>query len=328
MFKIFVPTVFSALVFCCSTPARAIPCHEADIRCAHLVQMGQDYPFVKDRPASSYLFVSGGVYPFESFNQRLSSATVVVPGEKQAMPVDRLLQLLQEHENAGKKRTPVIAYGSNPAPWVLIEKFTRSTGSNKEYNGSMVIPVTKATLRNFDITWLPYITDDAGLPATLSASPGTEVEVWLTWLDDDQLALMNTSEFVGQAGSMYSLNVMPRQQLNTKGYTLQEDPLVYVSCYGSLRAANGDALAIAQIPARNRKLQAMNTIDTMAYAAKRLAFKGTGFELLADNARNLHKESIRKQRNTSLQSRSVPSPTLALHSPQTACRPDAPMSSP
>ncbi len=71
-------------------------------------------------------------------------------------------------------------------------------------------------------------------------------------------------------------------------------------------------MAIAQIPARNRKLQAMNTIDTMAYAAKRLDFKGTGFELLADNARNLHQESIRKQRNTILQSRSVPSPTLVL----------------
>ena len=119
----------------------------------------------------------------------------------------------------------------------------------------MVIPVTKATLRNFDIPWLPCITDFGGLPATLSESPGTEVEVWLTWLDDDQLALMNTSEEVGKAGGMYSLNVMPKNQLKTKCYTLPRDLLVYVSCFGALRAANGEALAIAQIPLSNRKAQ-------------------------------------------------------------------------
>lgn len=301
--------------------AAATPCDKSDIRCAQLVQWAQDYPFVNDRQNSSYLFVSGGVYPIKSFDPALHSATVKVPGEQQAMPVSRLLRLLRENKS-NRKRTPIIAYGSNAAPWVLADKFTRLYGSNTEYNGSMVIPVTKAILKNFDVTWLAHFTGGGGLPATISAAPGTEVEVWLTWLDNDQLAWMNTSEEVGKAGGMYSLNRMPKNQLITSGYSLSQDPLVYVSCYGALRAPDGDAVAIAQIPANKRTLQAKTTIDTLSYTASLLNFKGTGFELLANNVETLHQDNILKERNAILQSHSVASPKLALQAPQYACRPD------
>lgn len=99
---------------------------------------------------------------------------------------------------------------------------------------------------------------------------------------------MNQREEVGKAGGMYSLNRMPRNQLITSGYSLNEDPLISISCYGALRASSGNAVAIAQIPANNRTLQAKNTIDTLSYAASLLNFKGTGFELLANNVETLH----------------------------------------
>lgn len=85
---------------------------------------------------------------------------------------------------------------------MLADKFTRLYGGNQEYKGSMVVPVTKATLRDYDITWLARFTVGGGLPATISAAPGTEVEVWLTWLDADQLAWMNDSEEIGEAGGL------------------------------------------------------------------------------------------------------------------------------
>lgn len=314
--------LFSALAFISfGSTAAATPCDKSDVRCAQLVQWAQDYPFVKDRQDSSYLFVAGGVYPIESFDRTLHSATVKVPGEQQAMPVSRLLRLLRENDTK-QKRTPIIAYGSNAAPWVLADKFTRLYGSNTEYDGSTIIPVTKAILRNFDVTWLAHFTGGGGLPATISAAPGTEVEVWLTWLDDDQLAWMNQSEEVGKAGGMYSLNRMPKNQLVTSGYSLSEDPLVYVSCYGALRAPDGDAVAIAQIPANKRTLQAKNTIDTLSYTASLLNFKGTGFELLANNVETLHQDDVLKERNAILQSHSVASPKLALRAPQYACKPE------
>ena len=86
--------------------AAATPCDKSDIRCAQLVQWAQDYPFVNDRQNSSYLFVSGGVYPIKSFDPALHSATVKVPGEQQAMPVSRLLRLLRENKS-NRKRTPM-----------------------------------------------------------------------------------------------------------------------------------------------------------------------------------------------------------------------------
>lgn len=321
MSRFSIPLLLSALAaigFC--TPATATPCNKSDVRCAQLVQWAQDYPFVKDRQPSNYLFVSGGVYPFATFQQDLSSASVRVPGEQKGMPVSRLLQLLKEPAH-NQQRTPVIAYGSNAAPWVLADKFTRLYGGNQEYKGSMVIPVTKATLRDYDITWLARFTGGGGLPATISAAPGTEVEVWLTWLDADQLAWMNDSEEIGEPGGLYSLNRLPRAQLSTMGYGLDQDPLVYVSCYGALRAPNGKAVAIAQIPALGRTLPAKTSIDTLAYTASLLKFQGTGFELLADTVATLHQDAILKERNAVLQAHAVASPQLALKAPHYACQP-------
>jgi hypothetical protein len=321
MLKLSIPFLLPALAaISVITPAAATPCNKADVRCAQLVQWAQDYPFVKDRQPSSYLFVSGGVYPFATFQQDLSSASVRVPGERKAMPVNRLLQLLKEPESSSL-RTPVIAYGSNAAPWVLADKFTRLYGGNQEYKGSMVIPVTKATLRDYDVTWLAHVTGGGGLPATISTAPATEVEVWLTWLDAEQLAWMNSSEEIGEAGGMYSLNRMPRAQLSTTGYALDQDPLVYVSCHGALRAPNGKAVAIAQIPALRRTMPAKTSIDTLAYTASLLKFPGTGFELLADTIATLHQDGILKERNAVLQAHAVASPRLALAAPQYACKP-------
>lgn len=321
MINLAFPCLVSALAAIgLAIPAAATPCDKSDVRCAQLVQWALDYPFVNDRQANSYLFVSGGVYPFVSVQQDLGSATVRVPGETQAIPVSRLLKLLKEPAN-NQKRTPVIAYGSNPAPWVLADKFTRLYGDNKEYKGSMVIPVTKATLRDYDITWLARFTGAGGLPAAISAAPGTEVEVWLTWLDADQLAWMNASEEIGKSEGMYSLNRMPKHHLRTTGYGLDRDPLVYVSCHGALRAPNGKAVAIAQIPAPKRTLPAKTTADTLAYTASLLSFNGTGFELIADTIATLHQDAILKGRNATLKAHAVASPQLALEAPQYACKP-------
>lgn len=273
------------------TPAAATPCDKADVRCAQLVQWALVYPFINDRQANSYLLVSGGVYPFVSFEQDQGSATVMVPGETQAIPVSRLLKLLKEPAN-NQKRTPVIAYGSNPALWVLADKFTRLYGENKEYKGSMVIPVTNAILRDYDVTWLARFTGAGGLPAAISAAPGTEVEVWLTWLDADQLAWMNASKETSEPNGMDSLNRMPKHHLRTTGYALDRDPLVYVSCHGAL-----------------------------AYTASLLSFNGTGFELIANTIATLHQDAILQKRNAILKAHAIASPKLTLEGTQYACKP-------
>lgn len=320
VFKFSLSLLFPLLVLSFCSPAEAKPCGQSDIRCAQLAQWAQDYPFVKDRRSSDYLFVAGGIYQFERFDPNLGRATVIVPGDKKAISVHQLLKLLEENNDLGKTRTPVIAYGSNAAPWVLADKFTRLYGDNKEYLGSMTIPVTKAKLKNFDVTWLPRFAGYGVLPATISAASGTEVEVWLTWLTDDQLTLMNKSEEIGKKGGMYSLNIMPKRQVVTNSYQLGEDPVIYISCYGALRAPNGDAVAIAQIPASNRKLEEMNTIQTLTYVASLLGFQGTGFEFLADNVRSLHQDAILTGRNDIIRSYSVRSPRLQLVSPEYECK--------
>ncbi|MFM7265918.1 MAG: hypothetical protein ACKOZW_10090 [Cyanobium sp.] len=83
------------------------------------------------------------------------------------------------------------------------------------------------------------------------------------------------------------------ERVSRVGYGLDQDPLVYVSCYGAL-----------------------------AYTASLLKFPGTGFELLANNVATLHQDAVLEERNAILACHSVASPQLSLDAPQDAYRPE------
>ena len=72
-------------------------------------------------------------------------------------------------------RIPVIAYGSNRAPEQLARKFAgwpRGTGRAGD----------AARLADHDVVYGAHFTAYGALPAVLARSPGTAVEVSVTWL--------------------------------------------------------------------------------------------------------------------------------------------------
>ena len=84
-------------------------------------------------------------------------------------------------------RKPVLAVGSNRSPEQLLRKF----GSDN------LVPVTHAELSDYDVVYSAHIASYGSIPATLNASPGTIVNVCLTWLSSPQLSRMHETESLG-----------------------------------------------------------------------------------------------------------------------------------
>ncbi|MBH68211.1 MAG: hypothetical protein CMM58_07655 [Rhodospirillaceae bacterium] len=92
-----------------------------------------------------------------------------------------------DDDNILLNRKPVLAVGSNRSPEQLRRKF-----GQKE-----IIPVTHARLYNHDVVYSAHVAAYGSIPATLNASPGTIVDIAVTWLSPRQLERMHETEAVG-----------------------------------------------------------------------------------------------------------------------------------
>jgi hypothetical protein len=118
--------------------------------------------------------------------------------------------LLQRHRAAPiVERTAVLAIGSNAAPAQLHRKL--AAGSSR------TVPVIRATLTGVAIGFSRHITAYGSIPMTPAARDGAVTDVFVTYLDADQLGTITASEganyelaqFVGTAGTTLTLELGP-----------------------------------------------------------------------------------------------------------------------
>ena len=152
-----------------------------------------------------------------------------------ALPLDPDLPL--------DRLTPVIAVGSNRAPAQLARKFAGL---------DVAVPVTRLRARDVDVVHAAHLAGYGAVPATLAASPGTTVELWITWLDDDALALMDATEAVGVNYD----RVMVELAWADAGPRSPSRALLYAARRGLLRL-DGAPVALAAVPAEARRHPAM-----------------------------------------------------------------------
>jgi hypothetical protein len=86
-----------------------------------------------------------------------------------------------------EERHPVIAYGSNACPAQLAHKY-RSTGRTH------VIPMSRARIDGVAIGYSDHLTMYGAVPAKAFAVPGVQTEVFVSWLDPEQLSRLDRSE--------------------------------------------------------------------------------------------------------------------------------------
>lgn len=135
-------------------------------------------------------------------------------------------------------RKPVLAIGSNRSPEQLLRKFGKDN----------LIPVTHAELSDYDVVYSAHIASYGSIPATLIFSPGTTVNVCLTWLSSKQLCRMHETEALG-----ISYDYLESQKLEVK--LRQGQSVDVIGCYKARKGClnlKGAPAALSAVPARER----------------------------------------------------------------------------
>ncbi|MFC9843310.1 hypothetical protein ACFWFF_40685 [Streptomyces sp. NPDC060223] len=108
------------------------------------------------------------------------------PQESVLLDGDRLLPL---ERLVHKDRVPVIAVGSNACPAQLRHKMA-------EYEVSSRIPMVKARVTGLGVGVSAHVSLMGYVSASPFQAPGTVSELFVTWLDEAQLAVIDASEGV------------------------------------------------------------------------------------------------------------------------------------
>jgi hypothetical protein len=85
------------------------------------------------------------------------------------------------------QRHPVLAIGSNASPAQLHDKF----GDDAK---SAAVPLTTVTVHGIDIAHSAHVSKAGYIPYAPIARPNAALRLFVTWLDDDQLSVINASE--------------------------------------------------------------------------------------------------------------------------------------
>lgn len=154
-------------------------------------------------------------------------------------------------------RTPVLAVGSNQSPQQLTRKF----GTDGE------IPVQRARLAGFDIYYSAHITAYGSVPAMLQHAPGTVVSLSVTWLDNRQLDLMHETEL---RAANYRYGAIDNIDLALDCGSNLDQVHLYIGMHGHL-VHDGDAVALAAIPAAGRRLKALTAVEVLEIVRERVS---------------------------------------------------------
>lgn len=186
-----------------------------------------DYPY--DRPKGAF---------------RLSAAGVVPGGDA----------------DLRYERHAVLALGSNASTAQLRRKFAR------HLQPGAVILVEPAILIDHDVVYSAHFAAYGAMPATLWPSPGIRIRVAVTYLDDDQLAVMDRSEALGLN---YRRKPLDPGLLRLAGGQRPVRLDGYLSLWGAY-APIGAPVALAALPARGRAFATATEKEILAMARNRL----------------------------------------------------------
>lgn len=160
------------------------------------------------------------------------------------------------------ERYPIVAFGSNRNPGQLADKF-KSTRKKPQPPDMKVIPAFKATLQGADVVYNAKPGNLGYFFADLYAGPETEdttLEVFVLFLTKEQLQLMHDKERAYQFGEFKPTWVQLGGSLDN-GTTGYEMPAFIYAGETELYAKNGQPVALSEIPARNRSLEAQTQTE-------------------------------------------------------------------
>lgn len=196
-----------------------------------------------------------------------------------------------DHLDDLENRCPVLAVGSNMSPIQLARKFPGPRDGT--------IPVTKIRLLHFDSVYSTHFTSYGSIPATLFPSPGTEVSLFVTWLDEAQERHMHSTEI---ASENYHFCRLGDVQAKVENGPDLDHLYFYQSSRGAL-PVNGDPAPLSAVEAKNRRWKALSQDEIQEQARQDLAAHLDFAAFIEDNIENVEN---RRQRTDALHAKAMP----------------------
>jgi len=151
--------------------------------------------------------------------------------------------------NSLEGRIPVLAIGSNRSPEQLLRKF----------GDQNFLPVTCVKLCDYDVVYAAHITSYGSIPAVLARSPGTIVDIAITWLTKIQLKRMHKTEAIG---INYDYGVANSLRINADYDYNNKDIGCYLGRRGCLNIM-GNVIALKEITATKRVFGAFSQSEIL-----------------------------------------------------------------
>lgn len=170
------------------------------------------------------------------------------------------------HDVAGALGDPdrdaVLAIGSNAAPSQLCLKF-----AGRLTVGSPIV-VARATWIDHDAVFAARIASYGAVPATFTASPGTSLGAFVTFVDRAQLARLDETEGVSRVDPAYVRVEVRNHEVHIDGAGRLGTVWAYEANPGPL-LVDGHPIALAALTATHRRFDAWNEFDVLALLARR-----------------------------------------------------------
>ncbi|MEW2447000.1 hypothetical protein AB0896_05490 [Streptomyces parvulus] len=156
------------------------------------------------------------------------------PRESGLLDGDRLLPLDRPvHENGGD-RVPVLAIGSNASPGQLRHKMA-------EFGVDSPIPMVRSRVTGLDVGVSAHVSRMGYVSASPVSAPGVVRDLFVLWLDPEQLAVIDASEGVPMAGGNFDRAWLPAAgvRVQTSDGAVLDGTHVYVNRHGVLHDGTG-----------------------------------------------------------------------------------------
>ena len=139
-------------------------------------------------------------------------------------------------------RIPILSIGSNRSPYQLKRKFSLNQD----------ICVTPATLYDSDVVFAASLSSYGSMPATQWPSKGTEVNLNVLWLNEEQLEIMHLSEALGVAYNFVKLKL---DTVKIKDFKCAKQIYGYISIAGVFPFNENKPKRLSRINAKKTTLK-------------------------------------------------------------------------
>ena len=149
-------------------------------------------------------------------------------------------------------RIPILSVGSNRSPYQLKRKFSLNQD----------ICVTPATLYDSDVVYAASLSSYASIPATQWPSKGTEVDLNVLWLTEEQLEIMHLTEALGVAYNFVKLKL---GSVKIKDFKYTKHIYGYISISGTFPFNDNEPKRLSSINANNVSLKSLSEKKALLY---------------------------------------------------------------